>query len=95
LHFTDMSNAEKDEWVRKMCPQPFAIFSDPVDLKQFYRLEIPKTYILTTQDKGLVPELCRTFAARIGCTPIEIEGSHDVMVSNPAEVARLLLAIPH
>lgn len=95
LHFTDMTDAEKDEWARKMCPQPFAIFSDPVDLKGFYRLTIPKTYILATQDKGLVPEVCRTFAARIGCTPIEIEGSHDVMVSRPAEVAKLLLAIPH
>jgi len=95
LHFTDMTDAEKDEWVRKMCPQPFAIFSDAVDLKRFYRLNIPKTYILATQDKGLVPETCRTFAARIGCTPIEIEGGHDVMVSRPAEVAGLLLAISH
>ncbi len=95
LHFTDMTDAEKDEWVRKMTPQPFAMFSDKVDLRRFYGLEIPKTYILATQDKGLVPEKCREFAARLGCTPTEIEGSHDVMVSKPAEVAKLLLAIPH
>ncbi len=95
LHFTDMTDAEKDEWVRKMTPQPFAIFSDRVDLKRFYSITIPKTYILATQDKALVPDLCRQFAARIGCTPIEIAGGHDVMVSRPAEVARLLLAIPH
>lgn len=95
LHFSDMTDAEKDEWVRKMTPQPFAIFSDRVDLKRFYGLTIPKTYILATQDKGLVPERCREFAARIGCTPIEIEGGHDVMVSRPAEVAKMLLSIPH
>jgi len=95
LHFTDMTDDEKDEWVRKMTPQPFAIFSDRVDLKRFYALRIPKTYILATQDKALVPDLCRQFAARIGCAPIEIAGGHDVMVSRPAEVAKLLLAIPH
>ena len=95
LHFTDLTDAEKDEWVRKMTPQPFAMFSDPADLKRFYTLKIPKTYILATQDKGLVPDACRKFAARIGCTPIEIEGGHDIMVSKPAEVAKLLLAIPH
>ena len=43
----------------------------------------------------LFRSLCRQFAARIGCTPIEIDGGHDVMVSRPAEVAKLLLAIPH
>ena len=95
LHFTDMTDAEKDEWVRKMTPQPFAIFSERADLKRFYTLKISKTYILATQDKALVPDLCRQFAARIGCTPIEIEGGHDVMVSRPAEVAKLLLNIPH
>lgn len=93
LHFTDLTDAEKDEWVRKMTPQPFAIFSDTVGLKRFYGLKVPKTYILATQDKSLVPDVCRKFAARIGCTPIEIEGSHDVMVSKPAEVAKVLLAI--
>jgi pimeloyl-ACP methyl ester carboxylesterase len=95
LHFTDMTDAEKDEWARKMCPQPLAIFTDKVDLKTFYGLKIPKTYILATQDKALVPDVCRTFAARIGCVPIEIEGSHDLMVSRPAEVARVLLSIPN
>jgi hypothetical protein len=46
------------------------------------------------KDKSLPPELTKIFAERLGVEPVEKEAGHDMMVSRPGEVARMLLNIP-
>ena len=46
----------------------------------------PSTYILTTEDHTVHPELQRTYAKRMGATIVEVKSSHVPMLSHPSEV---------
>jgi pimeloyl-ACP methyl ester carboxylesterase len=92
-YFTDQEGAEKDSYLKQLTPQPLAVFFEKIRFKLFPNIDIPKTYILGLKDKGLPPELTRGFAERLGVKPMEIDGGHDLMVSRPEEVAKVLLLL--
>jgi pimeloyl-ACP methyl ester carboxylesterase len=94
LYFTDLEGEVKDYYIKKLTPQPLAVFFEKVQLKRFSDLKIPRTYILGLRDKSLPPELSRGFAERLGVKPAEIDAGHDMMVSRAEEVAEVLLRIP-
>jgi pimeloyl-ACP methyl ester carboxylesterase len=95
LYFTDLPDGEeKDSFLRQLTPQPLAAFFEKITLKRFYDLKIPRTYVMGLRDKSLPPELTRGFAERLGVEPVEIDASHDMMISRPEEVAKVLLNIP-
>jgi pimeloyl-ACP methyl ester carboxylesterase len=93
MYFTDLEGEEKESYLRQLTPQPLAVFFEKVHFKQFPKIDIPMTYILGLKDKSLPPELTRRFAERLGVTPVEIDAGHDMMVSRPDEVAKILLDI--
>lgn len=93
MYFTDIEGDLKDQYVKKLTPQPLAVFFEKIKLLKFYELNVPRTYILGLKDKSLPPELTRGFAERLGVKPIEIDAGHDMMVSRPEEVAEVLLRI--
>jgi pimeloyl-ACP methyl ester carboxylesterase len=94
LYFTDLEGEIKDHYIKKLTPQPLAVFFEKIHLKRFYDLKIPRTYILGLRDHSLPPELTRGFAERLGVKPVEIDAGHDMMVSRAEEVAEALLRIP-
>ncbi|MBM0274956.1 alpha/beta fold hydrolase [Micromonospora tarensis] len=51
---------------------------------------IPSWTLVTTQDRGIPPELQRFMAQRAGSTTVEIDASHAVAVSQPGPVADLI-----
>jgi pimeloyl-ACP methyl ester carboxylesterase len=93
LHFTDLEGEEKDFYLKQMTPQPAAAFYEKMSLKRFASLTVPRTYILGLRDKSIPPERARQFARRLGVTPKEIDGGHDLMVSRPDDTAGALLTI--
>ncbi len=94
FYFTDLPDGEeKDSYLKKLTPQPLAAFFENIPIKRFYNLNIPKTYVLGLKDKSLPPELTRGFADRLGVKPIEIDAGHDMMISRPDDVAKVLLSI--
>jgi len=93
-YFTDQEGADKDFYLKQLTPQPLAAFFEKIPLKKFYRLTIPRTYIMGLRDKALPPELTRRFAERLGVKPVEIDAGHDMMVARPREVAQILLNVP-
>lgn len=94
LYFTDLPDGEeKDSLLKQLTPQPLAAFFEKIPLKRFYSLNIPKTYVLGLKDKSLPPELTIGFADRLGVEPVEIDAGHDMMISRPEEVAKVLLNI--
>jgi pimeloyl-ACP methyl ester carboxylesterase len=93
LYFTDLEGEIKDYYIKKLTPQPLAVFFEKINLKRFYDLKIPRTYILGLRDHSLPPELTRGFAERLGVKPVEIDAGHDMMVSRAEEVAEALLLI--
>ena len=93
MYFTDLEGDEKDFYLKQLTPQPLAVFFEKIHFKQFPKITIPKTYILGLKDKSLPPELTRRFAERLGVEPVEIDAGHDLMVSRPGEVAKVLLGL--
>jgi pimeloyl-ACP methyl ester carboxylesterase len=93
LYFTDMEGEEKEFYLRQLTPQPLAAFFEKIRFKRFPDVNIPRTCILGLKDKSIPPELTRAYAKRIGVTPVEIDASHDLMVSKPEEVAAAMTGI--
>lgn len=50
----------------------------------------PSSYIVTTKDRTVHPELQRFFAKRMKATTVEIASSHVAMLSNPALVLEVI-----
>lgn len=52
--------------------------------------DVPRSYILCTEDQIISPERQRAFAASLGITPIEIASEHSVFAMKPQELASIL-----
>jgi len=52
----------------------------------------PSWYLVATADEAIPPDAERQFAARMGATTVEVASSHVPMVSQPAEVVKLVHA---
>lgn len=54
--------------------------------------EVPTRFILLRDDRFFPADFMRGLvASRLGIEPVEMDGGHMVMMSSPAELARLLL----
>jgi pimeloyl-ACP methyl ester carboxylesterase len=53
--------------------------------------DVPRTYVLCTEDTTLPPATQREMAARLGVEPIEIASGHEVFWLRPRELAALLV----
>ena len=75
----------------QLSPEPYQPFNDKLDLKMFYSLGIPKSYINATEDIALPhgewgwhPRMSN----RLGlCRLVQMPGSQEVMFTNPARLA--------
>ncbi len=79
-------------WER-LVPQPFAPWDEKLDLAEFHRGELPRTYIAVSDDRALPPGGWHpTMSTRLGSFKlVEMGGSHEVMFTRPAELARKLV----
>jgi pimeloyl-ACP methyl ester carboxylesterase len=78
----------------QLCPEPNQVNLDKLDLKTFYALATPKTFIYCRQDKSL-PSGCfhPQMSSRLGTFElIEMDGSHEVLFTRPAELVDKLIA---
>ena len=75
-------------WER-LSPEPNQVNLDRLDLKRFYSLGIPKSFIYCRQDKALPPGYFHPrMSSRLGeFKLLEMDGSHEVMFTRPAELA--------
>jgi pimeloyl-ACP methyl ester carboxylesterase len=75
-------------WVEpRLTPQPLATMSEPVDLRRFYELSTPRTYIhCTAFDLALHAER----ASALDWPRIDLDAAHDLMVTEPQRLADLL-----
>jgi pimeloyl-ACP methyl ester carboxylesterase len=79
----------------QLSPEPYQPFIDKLDLKQFYSLPIPKSYLYCTEDNvlpqgewGWHPRM----SSRLGLFRlVQMPGSHEVMFSNPIGLAEKII----
>jgi pimeloyl-ACP methyl ester carboxylesterase len=75
----------------RLKPQPIRTFTEPAELKTFYKLTIPKSYINSLDDNGLLqgewgwhPRMSN----RLGYFRlVQLPGGHEVMFTNPELLA--------
>lgn len=79
----------------RLSPEPARMFNDKVDMKRFYSLDIPRSYLNCTEDIALPPGEFGWFPRmfnRLGlCRLVQMPGSHEAMFTNPAGLARKLV----
>ncbi len=73
-----------------LTPQSLRPFVEPVDLRVFYGMRVPTTYIRCLEDKAIVPARAAECAGRLGVTPVDMNCAHDAMLSQPDELAQIL-----
>jgi pimeloyl-ACP methyl ester carboxylesterase len=75
-------------WER-LSPEPHQVNLDKLDLKRYYSLAIPKSFIHCRQDKAMGSGYFHPrMSSRLGAFKLlEMDGSHEVMFTRPRELA--------
>ena len=76
-----------------LTPQALRPFVEPVDLRVFYGMRVPRTYVRCLDDKAVLPAKAAECAARLGVTPVDMDCAHNAMLSRPDELVRILESI--
>jgi pimeloyl-ACP methyl ester carboxylesterase len=79
----------------QLSPEPYQPFIDKLDLKQFYALSIPKSYLYCTED-NLLPQgewgWHPKMSSRLGLFRfVQMPSSHEVLFSNPVGLAEKII----
>lgn len=78
-----------------LSPEPYRLFTDKLDLKKFYSLEIPRSYLNCTEDIALPPGEWGwhpRMSARLGLFRlVQMPGSHEVLFTNPKGLSEKLI----
>jgi pimeloyl-ACP methyl ester carboxylesterase len=84
--------AARSVWER-LVPQPFSPWDEKLDLAEFHRGELPRSFIAVSDDRALAPgQWHPVMSSRLGAHKlVEMDGGHEVMFTRPAELARRLL----
>jgi hypothetical protein len=73
----------------QLSAEPKQVNLDRLDLKQFYSIPIANSYIFCRQDRAMPPGYFHPrMSSRLGPHKlVEMDGSHEVMFTRPAELA--------
>jgi pimeloyl-ACP methyl ester carboxylesterase len=87
-----MTDAQKSQVVAGLVSESSSVTREPVDRSKMPDIET--TWIITKQDNSLKPALQREFIANLGNVNevIEIDTCHNAMMSEPTQLAGLLLS---
>jgi len=79
----------------RLSPEPFQQLLEPLDLKHFYTLGTPKSYLVCTEDTVMPPGEWAwhpRMSSRLGLHRlVKMPGSHEVIFSNPRGLAEKLI----
>jgi pimeloyl-ACP methyl ester carboxylesterase len=94
LFIQDASAQDARSVWERLVPQPFQPWDAKLDLAEFYRTGLPKSYIHVTEDRALPEGAWHPgMSRRLGDFKlVQMSGSHEVMFTRPAELARKLAA---
>ena len=77
----------------QLSPEPNQVNLDRLDLKRFYSLSIPSSFIYCRHDRALPPGYFHPrMSSRLGeFKLLEMDGSHEVMFTRPEELANRII----
>jgi pimeloyl-ACP methyl ester carboxylesterase len=90
--FIGDADLEVARWAyEQLSPQPVQTLLDRVDMKKFYTLQVPRSYIIGTEDCVMPPgewQFHPRMTSRLGLSrPVQMPGGHELMFSNPKGLA--------
>jgi pimeloyl-ACP methyl ester carboxylesterase len=93
LFIQDASPEDARSVWERLVPQPFEPWDEKLDLAEFYRERLPRSFIAVEDDRALPagtwhPQMSSRLKA---FKLVEMGGSHEVMFTRPAELARKLV----
>jgi pimeloyl-ACP methyl ester carboxylesterase len=75
----------------QLSPAPVEFLLEPIHLPNFWKADLPRSYILCLQDRAVPPSLSGHFIERLGVRPLEIDASHSPFLSMPRATAELFV----
>lgn len=93
----DADDQMAEETYKMLTPEPCQPFHDRLDLKKFYTLNIPKSYLNCTEDQALPAGFWHPkMSSRLGeFKLVEMGGSHEAMFTRPQELATKIIEASH
>jgi pimeloyl-ACP methyl ester carboxylesterase len=82
----------QDSLIARLVPQPLALFTTPVNTRDFENLTLPITVLFCKDDVSLPPGAYLGMAQGLGdFNLIEVEGGHETLFTRPEVVASALI----
>ena len=78
------------ETLIRLTPQPLRPWTERVDLRRFYAMRVPRTYIRCRRDAAVSFARAGEYAARLGVEPIDLDTAHEPMLSDPDALVAIL-----
>jgi pimeloyl-ACP methyl ester carboxylesterase len=75
----------------QLSPAPVEFLLEPIHLRNFWKANLPRSYILCLQDRAAPPSLTTGFIKRLGVAPLAIDASHSPFLSMPRATAELFI----
>ena len=92
LFYRDCTVEASDRALRLLVPEPVGPASTPVNVTAGRWGSVPRSYILTTQDRAISPAQQRAMIASVGVDRVvEMDSSHSPFMSQPERLAALLI----
>ena len=89
----DLATAERTYGL--LSSEPYQPFCDKLDLKKFYSLQTPRSYINCTEDTALPPGEWGwhpRMSSRLGLYRlVQMPGSHEAMLTSPERLAQAII----
>jgi hypothetical protein len=80
------------DWAAEhLIPQSLAPVVEPISVPRFWASDLPRSYVLCLQDRAWPLRVGRLQARRLGVEPLVMDTSHSPFLSQPAELAQLLV----
>jgi pimeloyl-ACP methyl ester carboxylesterase len=77
----------------QLTPQPLRPWRERVDMRRFYAMRVPTTYVRCLADTAVPPGRAAEYAARLGVTPIDLACAHSPMLSAPDALTTILTSV--
>jgi pimeloyl-ACP methyl ester carboxylesterase len=93
--FNDLppGDARVTDALTRITPQPARPWRERVDLRRFYAMRVPATYVRCLRDMAVSPSRAAEYAARLGVRPIDVDCAHSPNLSAPDDLVKILTSV--
>ena len=88
-----LGDSRVTETLARITPQPLGPWRERVDMRRFYAMRVPATYVRCLRDMAVPPSRAAEYAARLGVAPIDLDCAHSPNLSAPDALVKILTSV--